>query len=579
MDERIQKFILSATGVLVMSILVGYLVFAWTEPSQNPPGGNVSAPINVGSTAQTKTGNLTLPNLYLNATANEGNIYAIDQLIGYNDLRLKGNSNETAPIYYAASAHRFFTSGNERLTILEDGTVGIGIKSPTAKLHIKTTDLNTIPFKIEALLSTSAGLSGWSYRRPITINNTQNSNTLPDYQILVTLDTTSLIRVGKMRSDCGDIRFTDSDGTTLLNYWLESGCNTASTRIWVKVPNIPANSSKTIYVYYGNQNATSVSNPSATLLIYEDWSSGSLAGWGFRTTAPGYEAKIITTQGNPPPAVIISGDNFAYDYSQFVYKTINKPAGLGLRIIADHVGYHGYYGSDVFTEYYVYRTDNVKMAAYNYRGGDPNNVWIYNDQWLVTDPAVLNLTTIWVGLGLWDAWIANWSQYAIIDNIRVMLYTSPEPTTNIGTEEQVGEGGLEEKTVFFVQNQTGNVGIGTTAPTYKLEVVGEVGSNGYFTRSDVELKTDIKEIENALEKILKIRGVSFQWKDNGEKGIGLIAQELEKVFPELVKTDNSGKKSIDYGRLTAVLIEAIKEQQKEIDSLKTEIEKLQIKGQ
>jgi hypothetical protein len=46
-----------------------------------------------------------------------------------------------------------------------------------------------------------------------------------------------------------------------------------------------------------------------------------------------------------------------------------------------------------------------------------------------------------------------------------------------------------------------------------------------------------------------------------------------------VKTDNSGKKSIDYGRLTAVLIEAIKEQQKEIDSLKTEIEKLQIKGQ
>jgi len=63
-----------------------------------------------------------------------------------------------------------------------------------------------------------------------------------------------------MRSDCGDIRFTDSDATTLLNYWIESGCNSASTKIWVKVPSIPASSTKTIYVYYGNPSATSASN-------------------------------------------------------------------------------------------------------------------------------------------------------------------------------------------------------------------------------------------------------------------------------------------------------------------------------
>jgi hypothetical protein len=61
-----------------------------------------------------------------------------------------------------------------------------------------------------------------------------------------------------MRSDCGDIRFTDSDGQTQLNYWIESGCNTSSTKIWVKVPSIPANSTKTIYVYYGNSSATSL---------------------------------------------------------------------------------------------------------------------------------------------------------------------------------------------------------------------------------------------------------------------------------------------------------------------------------
>jgi hypothetical protein len=103
------------------------------------------------------------------------------------------------------------------------------------------------------------GIAGYSFRRQITINNTSNSNNLTDFQVLITLDTQSLISAGKMRNDCGDIRFTDSDGQTLLNYWLESGCNTASTKIWVKVPSIPANSSKTIYVYYGNPSATSES--------------------------------------------------------------------------------------------------------------------------------------------------------------------------------------------------------------------------------------------------------------------------------------------------------------------------------
>jgi len=79
------------------------------------------------------------------------------------------------------------------------------------------------------------------YKKPITIDNTQNSNTLTNYQVLVTLDTQSLISQGKMRSDCGDIRFTDSDGSTLLNYLIEN-CNIG--RILVKVPYIPASSTK-----------------------------------------------------------------------------------------------------------------------------------------------------------------------------------------------------------------------------------------------------------------------------------------------------------------------------------------------
>jgi hypothetical protein len=89
----------------------------------------------------------------------------------------------------------------------------------------------------------------------------------------VTLDTASLILGGRLQSDCDDIRFTDSDGATQLSYWLESGCNTSSTILWVKVPFIAAASQKTIYVYYGNPGATSASNGDATFIFFDDFST------------------------------------------------------------------------------------------------------------------------------------------------------------------------------------------------------------------------------------------------------------------------------------------------------------------
>ncbi|MEW5760403.1 MAG: DUF2341 domain-containing protein [Candidatus Thermoplasmatota archaeon] len=112
------------------------------------------------------------------------------------------------------------------------------------------------------------GCNGLKYRKPVSISN--SNSVLADHQVLVNLDTTSLISTGKMRSDCGDIRFTYSDGSTLINYWLESRCNTGSTKIWVKVPSIPASSTKTIYVYYGDTKLASVSNYTKTLELFSD---------------------------------------------------------------------------------------------------------------------------------------------------------------------------------------------------------------------------------------------------------------------------------------------------------------------
>jgi len=111
------------------------------------------------------------------------------------------------------------------------------------------------------------------YKRPITISS-DSTSTLTDFQVLVTIDTASLISAGKMESDCRDIRFFDSDGS-LLNYWLEGPCNDANTKIWVKVPSIPPGS-KTIYICYGNPlDTTNQSNGDATFEFFDDFESKS----------------------------------------------------------------------------------------------------------------------------------------------------------------------------------------------------------------------------------------------------------------------------------------------------------------
>ncbi len=103
---------------------------------------------------------------------------------------------------------------------------------------------------------TPVWMSGFQYRRPVTIDTTESSEAFNDVQLPVTLDTASLIEAGKMQPDCSDLRFTTFDETTPVPYWIESGCNTNKTSIWVKLSQVPARREMRIYAYYGNQDVT-----------------------------------------------------------------------------------------------------------------------------------------------------------------------------------------------------------------------------------------------------------------------------------------------------------------------------------
>jgi len=125
----------------------------------------------------------------------------------------------------------------------------------------------------------------------------------------------------------------------------------------------------------------------------------------------------------------------------------------------------------------------------------------------------------------------------------------------------------------------GNVGIGTTTPNYTLDVSGSIGGNGTQYHSDIRWKRNVRSLTNSLDKITMLRGVNFEWRRDefaemnfpeGEQ-IGLIAQEVEEVIPEVVNTDADGYKSVDYAKLVSVLIEAVKDQQKQIEDLKSKI--------
>jgi len=184
--------------------------------------------------------------------------------------------------------------------------------------------------------------------------------------------------------------------------------------------------------------------------------------------------------------------------------------------------------------------------------------------------------------------IINYAEYATATNLNGFV---------LGSDDARVKGDIATDSLDFITNtssrmfinSSGNVGIGTTSPSYKLDVVGDSritsGSLGVgvapnatdgridasndivaYSTSDQRLKENVTPIENALEKVKTLTGVEFDWKEDtahvhGYHGhdVGIIAQDVQAVLPEAVRTNESGYLSVRYEKMIALLIEANKE--------------------
>ncbi|MEM4729063.1 MAG: DUF2341 domain-containing protein, partial [Thermoplasmata archaeon] len=297
---------------------------------------------------------------------------------------------------------------------------------------------------------------GWLYRLPITIDNTNNAETLKDFQIFIKLDTQALVTAGKMRVDRGDLRFADQEGKKQLAYYMEN-----ESCFWVRVPSIPSRSSAIIYAYYGNASATSVSSGEATFEFFDDFEAYNdgtnipnwqeISGDWILTTPPGKSRAVRLDDTGSSAALIRSA---SYSGARIVEADIaddvsgNNP----------HPGIIvGYQDASNYNAIY-WRSTTAELVRWQVSGGTERGIVIstglsggvlntYHRMRATIDASgnVVNINFLsynanpgfsvqTTGVGLWQH--RNNDEVGWCDNFRVRKYTPVEPAVRIGQEER-----------------------------------------------------------------------------------------------------------------------------------------------
>lgn len=314
-------------------------------------------------------------------------------------------------------------------------------------------------------------LVGWNYQKKITLNNTGAE--LTDYQVMFTVnrsagaDTGFTVYVGtKCESDYDDIRFTKADGTTLLDYWIESADSNTAV-IWVEVDTIAASGNTTIYLYYGNTGASAVSDGDATFLLFDDFPGSSLNGdkWTalqYGTTTLTVSGGVLTLTSNTYGGWCAIGSDSAFGLGTAIRCRATLPTAAGAYGLIDYNNIYAQssspdetdvigkisqsvdtlylysknagtgtlvsFGSSINNQYDIYdliRTSNSRLDGY--RNADTTN-------------STTNIPTGDYSIYI-TARMAGATTTVLTDWVLVRKYTATEPTVSAWGPEDIGSFG------------------------------------------------------------------------------------------------------------------------------------------
>ncbi len=301
-------------------------------------------------------------------------------------------------------------------------------------------------------------VSGWYYaswgcRAPITINNAGSG--LTDYQVEVNVSYD-----GNMRPDFGDIRFTDSDGSTELAHWRESYVTSTSATFWVKVPSIPSGD-KIIYMYYGNSAASTASDGDATFEFFDDFGDGDISDWYqygsgvVQIANDGGNYVLLKTAYNDSHGGYSLFNNGAISGFEAVFKTkrINENGGAQNRYGIENGSFNGY-----GPRMYDFNSLPSNFAIERRTGGLSTNLTAKStsayqwDSWMTvkfrrygstlefelynsSGSLVESISTSNSSYNSFDRFVVHGGYEFYTDDIRVRQYASSDPVANVGSEE------------------------------------------------------------------------------------------------------------------------------------------------
>ncbi|MEI8344058.1 MAG: tail fiber domain-containing protein, partial [Candidatus Moraniibacteriota bacterium] len=518
----------------------------------------------------------------------------------FNSVQLTDSINGTAQSWmWTADTANTLTFGvgavgtaNRKMTIDSTGNVGIGTTAPSNKLEIAIT--GTAPsMDIAGQANGTIGFSDASVDWPGMSGKQAAVNSPGLFIVGATNDTNSRadMELSVRESDSTDYatltsaafkftRYTTDLVTILRNGNVGIGTTGPATKLTVQGAN-------------GVTGAAAPQLASTNGLLIDDG------------TSPNIQFRSNTT-GN---AYIFFGDDDAdaggitYDFTNDVMKFRSGATGDVLNIKSGNVGigttlpaYKFHVNSSIAavaafesttTPYIVLRQNGVDKfyigdrAAVSGSGGVGYDIWSAGDLRFFTNngstPKVTIDNTGNVGIGT-TAPGAKLSVASPDDGsmqIRMQGTAAPTYYWEMGREAMsTGDFRINESFAgsvsnkFTIRTSNGNVGIGTAGPGYKLTVAGMAWvTSGAWSGSDQRWKKNIQPIANSLDKVLQLSGVSYDWRadefpannfDN-KTHLGFIAQDVEKIAPDLVTTGADGFKGLDYNGFSSLLVGAVQE--------------------